>query len=155
MASSGAIDRTELLVSGSGGERPQGSRERDHVWLVGERAMCRTCGSLSGEGDEAVGIMPRWVSHHSGRGKSGIGEELRFRVRDRPSGSDSVRSEDCSGIRLICAERPPGQCRQHPWVADRRVRLLVTGARGVEQRFCPGQITETPSDCRLADHGIG
>ena len=97
----------------------------------------------------------RWVSHGSDRGQSGIGEQLRFRIPDRPSGSDGVRSEDCCGIRLTCAERPPGQPRQHPGVTGGRVRLLVTGCRGVEQRFCPGQITEAPGDCCLPDHGIG
>jgi hypothetical protein len=100
--------------------------------------MYRTCGSLSCQCDEAVSVLLRWVSDHSGRGESGIGEKLGFGIRDFLSGSDGIRGEDGRGIGLTCPERPPGESSEHSGLTGGNVCVSVAVCSVVEQPFGPG-----------------
>ena len=100
--------------------------------------MCRTCGSFSCQCDEALNVLLRWVSDHSGRGESRIGEKLGFGIRDCLSGSDGIRGEEDRGIGLTCPERPPGQSREHSGLTGGNVCVSVAVCRGVEQPLGSG-----------------
>ncbi len=116
--------------------------------------MPRTKGALPREGEETVGVVLRGVSDRLRCGQSGIGEQLSFRIPDCARSFGGVRSEAGGVVGLACAERPPGQSRQHPGVAGGSVRLSVSVCRGVEQPFGPGQITQASGNSGLANDGV-
>ena len=145
------------LALGSG--RPdsgwsEASCEREQIWLVVERAMRRTLGSLLRKCDEVVGVALGWLSDGLHGGQGGIGEELGFWIRDCPSRTDGVRREEGSSIGLTCTERPPGQSCQHSGLTGGNACVSVAVCRGVEQPFGPGQITQASGDCGLANDGV-
>ena len=116
--------------------------------------MCRTCGSLSCQCDEVIGVVLGGISDGLGGGQGGIGEELGFWIRDGPSSTDGVSREDGSGIGLTCTERPPGQSREYSGLTGGNVCVSVAVCRGVEQPFGPGQITQASGNCGLANDGV-
>jgi hypothetical protein len=61
----------------------QASRERSHIWLIGERAIRPPLGALLSERDEDLGGVPGRAGDRRDCGHGGIGEELRG-CRRRP-----------------------------------------------------------------------
>jgi hypothetical protein len=130
-----------VVLRSAGGQRKAGG-ERGHIWLVGQRAVRQTLGAPQSEGGEGFGVVTGRVGDRLDRGYGGIGEELGGRVPAGRGAFGGLGGEDRGLVWLAGGERPPGQARQYPGRAGRKVYVPVVTACGVEQGPGPRQVTE-------------